>query len=250
MWRIGQLARMAGVSDRTLRHYDKIGLLNPAAVDRVTGYRWYGAAELTRLERIRGLRRLGLSLRQIADLVDAPDAQLRQALAETVGVLRRDIATMSAAVAAAEDRLAVETAILPQQTSVGTRRLRVDYMRVGHASELSVRCSTPATLLTWLSELPTGSFVAALATERGAESLTLPARNVVRTLVPATCGVVRAGQELFDWLRRQHLAVMGPTLEEHLVDADGARATVLEIPVRPLSTALPSWSLPGRRSGM
>lgn len=53
MWRIGQLARMAGVSERTLRHYDKIGLLNPAAVNRATGYRWYGAAELTRLERIR-----------------------------------------------------------------------------------------------------------------------------------------------------------------------------------------------------
>jgi hypothetical protein len=123
-------------------------------------------------------------------------------------------------------------------------------MRVGHASELSVRCSTPATLLTWLNELPTGSFVAALATDRGGESLTLPARNVVRTLVPPTCGVVRAGQELFDWLRRQHLAVMGPTLEEHLVDDDGVRAMVLEIPVRPLSTALPSWSLPGRRSGM
>ncbi|MEU4448040.1 MerR family DNA-binding transcriptional regulator [Actinosynnema sp. NPDC050801] len=33
MWRIGQLARMAGVSDRTLRHYDRIGLLRPAAVD-------------------------------------------------------------------------------------------------------------------------------------------------------------------------------------------------------------------------
>jgi hypothetical protein len=33
MWRIGQMARMVGVSERTLRHYDKIGLLSPAAVD-------------------------------------------------------------------------------------------------------------------------------------------------------------------------------------------------------------------------
>ncbi|MFD1544432.1 MerR family transcriptional regulator [Nonomuraea guangzhouensis] len=72
MWRIGQLARMVGVSQRTLRHYDKIGLLVPAAVDRTTGYRWYGVAELARLERIRGLQRLGLPLRHIADLLDAP----------------------------------------------------------------------------------------------------------------------------------------------------------------------------------
>src|SRR5687767_10860868 len=90
MWRIGQLARMVGVSDRTLRHYDRIGLLRPAAVDRATGYRWYGVAELTRLERVRGLRRLGLPLRQIADLVDAPDTDLRRALTERVDALRRD----------------------------------------------------------------------------------------------------------------------------------------------------------------
>jgi DNA-binding transcriptional MerR regulator len=230
MWRIGQLARMAGVSDRTLRHYDKIGLLRPAAVDRATGYRWYGVAELTRLERVRGLQRLGLSLRQIADLMDAPDTQLRQALTETVDVLRREIATMSSAVAAAEDHLTVETSILPQQTRVEARHLRVHYLRVDHPAELSARCSTPTTLLTWLSEHPSGSFVAAMAT--GRESLTLPARSVVRALVPPACGVVRAGQELFDWLRRHDLVITGPTLEEHLVDADGASATVLEIPVR------------------
>jgi DNA-binding transcriptional MerR regulator len=234
MWRIGQLARMAGVSDRTLRHYDKIGLLPPAAVDRATGYRWYGATELTRLERIRGLQRLGLSLRQIADLMDAPDAQLRQALTETVAALHRDIATMSAAVSAAEDHLAVETSILPQQTTVGTRRLRVRYLRIGHPSELSARCPTsPSTLLTWLTERPAGSFAAAWTTEGGGEHLTLPTRSVVRALVPPSRGVVHAGQELFDWLRRQDLAITGPTLEEHLVDAEGVSATVLEIPVHP-----------------
>ncbi len=244
MWRIGQLARMAGVSDRTLRHYDKIGLLNPAAVDRATGYRWYGVAELTRLERIRGLQRLGLSLRQITDLMEAPDTQLRQALADALAVLRRDIATMSAAVAAAEDHLAAATSILPQQTSVGVRRLRVHYLRVGHPSELSARCPAPATLLTWLSGPPADGFVAAWATGHGGESLTLPARNVVRAVVPSTSGVVRTGLELFDWLRRQDLAITGPTLEEHLVDAEGAVATVLEIPVQPAGPRSPGFAAP------
>jgi DNA-binding transcriptional MerR regulator len=232
VWRIGQLARMAGVSGHTLRHYDRIGLLAPAAVDRVSGYRWYGAAELTRLERIRGLRQLGLSLRQIADLVDAPDPQVRQALAETVAALRRDIAAMSAAVAAAEDRLAVGGSVLPQVTHVSARRLRVRYRDVRHPSELADLCAGgPTTLLTWLTHRPTGTFRAAVAAGRAGEALTLPARPVVRATVPPAVGVVRAGHDLFDWLRRHHLSPAGPTVEEHLVDADGATATVLEIAV-------------------
>lgn len=228
MWRIGQLARMAGVSDRTLRHYDKIGLLRPAAVDAATGYRWYGVAELTRLERIRGLQRLGLPLRRIADLVDAPDTQVRQALADTLAALRQDIATMTAAVAAAEDHLTTTSAVLPQRTRVGPRRLRVDYLRVADPAEL--RCTARFTLLTWLTRPPDGEFAAAVATGHGAERLVLPAREVVRAVVPPAGDVVRTGLDLFGWLRRQDLAVAGPTLEEHLTD-DGGSTTVLEIPV-------------------
>jgi DNA-binding transcriptional MerR regulator len=224
MWRIGELARLAGVSDRTLRHYDRIGLLRPAAVDGLTGYRWYGAAELTRLARIRGLQRLGLSLRQIADLVDAPDTDVRQALTDAVSLLRKDIAAMTAEVAAAEDHLDSAMAILPQRACVAARRLRVRYLRVAHPSELP--CAP--TLLTWLTEAPTGSFQAAVT---GTEPLTLPRREVVRTVVPPGVGVVRAGRELFAWLARHGLPVAGPTLEDRLTDTDGGTATVLEIPV-------------------
>ena len=232
MWRIGQLARMSGVSDRTLRHYDKIGLLRPAAVDGATGYRWYGTAELTRLERIRGLRRLGLSLRQITDLVDAPATQLRQALTDTVTALRRDIATMSSVVAAAEDHLRGHTPLVPQETTVGPRRLRVRHLRVDHPAELRAHCPAPsATLLTWLTGHPTTGFAAAVTTDDHGEHLTLPARTVVRAVVPPATGLVGAGQALFDWLHRHTLTIAGPTVEDHLVDADGAHATVLEVPV-------------------
>lgn len=233
MWRIGQLARMAGVSDHTLRHYDRVGLLAPAAVDAVTGYRWYGVAELTRLERIRGLQRLGLPLRRIAELLDAPDAQVRQALTETVAALHRDIAALSAAVAAAEDWLRVETAILPQRTRVGPRHLRVRRLHVAGPAELAAHCTAPAcTVLTWLDGPPEGGFAAAVSTAGGGERLHLPDRDVVRAVVPPAGGVVRAGLDLFAWLDRHRLTVDGPTLEEHLVDGDGATATVLEIPVR------------------
>ncbi|WP_238011955.1 MerR family transcriptional regulator [Dactylosporangium sp. AC04546] len=229
MWRIGQLARMAGVTGDTLRHYDRIGLLRPAAVDAVTGYRWYGVGELTRLERVRGLQRLGLPLRRIAELLDAPDAQVRAALADTVAELRRDIAAKSAAVAAAEDRLAAATPVLPQVAAVGPRRLRVRRFQVADPGELGPLCAG-GTLLTWLSGPPGAPFTAAVA-DRGGEPLTLPPRRVVRAVVPPDWGVVRSGLDLFDWVRRHRLAVAGPAVEEHLTDADGATATVLEIPV-------------------
>ncbi|MFF3442214.1 helix-turn-helix domain-containing protein [Streptosporangium sp. NPDC002721] len=232
MWRIGQLARMAGVSERTLRHYDRTGLLAPAATDRATGYRWYGVAELSRLERIRALRRLGLPLRQIADLLEAPEAQLRQAAAEILTSIRRDIATLSATAAHVEDHLATPMSILPRQTTVGPRHLRVHRLRLDHPAGLAAVCpAPPATLLTWLRRLPAGGFDAAVTTDRDGERLVLPARTVVRAVVPPAAGVVRAGRELFGWLERHRLDVAGPTVEEHLVDADGTRATVLEISV-------------------
>ncbi|MFC0527194.1 MerR family transcriptional regulator [Phytohabitans kaempferiae] len=237
MWRIGELAWMVGVSERTLRHYDKIGLLVPATVDSATRYRWYGVTELARLERIRGLQHLGLSLRQIADVLDAPDTHLQQALAETVAALRRDIAAKAAAVAVVEDRLTTPTSVLPQKATVGARRLHVRHLSIAHPSALAALCPPPPmTLLTWLSGQPTGNFVVAVTADRGGERLDLPARTVVRAVVPPATGVVRAGLDLFDWLRRRGMTVAGPTLEEHLVDADHAVATVLEIPVRPATT--------------
>ena len=65
MIRIGDFARLAGVSVETLRHYDELGLLAPARVDEFSGYRYYDAAQLARLHRILALKDLGFSLRQI-----------------------------------------------------------------------------------------------------------------------------------------------------------------------------------------
>ncbi|WP_182907118.1 hypothetical protein [Microbispora sp. H13382] len=107
-------------------------------------------------------------------------------------------------------------------------------MRLDHPSELAALCpAPPATLLTWLRGQPTGGFTAAVTTDRGGEKLTLPARAVVRAVVPPSTDVVHAGQDLFGWLHRHHLTITGPTVEEHLVDADGAHAVVLEVSVHP-----------------
>jgi DNA-binding transcriptional MerR regulator len=65
MFSIGEFARLGGVSARTLRHYDEIGLLRPATVDPDSGYRGYAAPQLGQLNRIMALKELGLSLTQV-----------------------------------------------------------------------------------------------------------------------------------------------------------------------------------------
>jgi DNA-binding transcriptional MerR regulator len=70
MLNAGAFARLAGVSVRTLHHYDELGLLKPAEVDTRTGYRRYTMLELPRLHRILALRDLGLSLSEIQGIID------------------------------------------------------------------------------------------------------------------------------------------------------------------------------------
>jgi effector-binding domain-containing protein len=70
MFKIGEFSRLSQVTVKTLRYYDRIGLLTPAEVDPSTNYRYYAAHQLRRLNRILALKGLGLSLDQIAQLLD------------------------------------------------------------------------------------------------------------------------------------------------------------------------------------
>jgi DNA-binding transcriptional MerR regulator len=70
MLKIGEFSRFSQVTVKTLRYYDEIGLLKPAKVDRFTGYRYYSAQQLPRLNRILALKDLGLALDQIAQLLE------------------------------------------------------------------------------------------------------------------------------------------------------------------------------------
>lgn len=82
MLKIGDFARAARISIKALRHYDAIGLLRPAHVDRSTGYRYYAAAQLGDAERLVIYRNLGFSLDQTRALLDesCPPARLRALL--------------------------------------------------------------------------------------------------------------------------------------------------------------------------
>ena len=69
MFRIGEFAQIAQVSCRQLRFYDQLGLLRAAHTDSQSGYRYYSAGQLARLNRILALKELGLSLEQIGPLL-------------------------------------------------------------------------------------------------------------------------------------------------------------------------------------
>ncbi|GAA4632536.1 MerR family transcriptional regulator [Actinoallomurus vinaceus] len=86
-WSIAHVARMSGVTSRTLRHYDEIGLLAPAYVG-VNGYRYYEEEQLLRLQQILVLRELGVGLAEIAEAIDSEPS--------TVAALRRHHARLLA----------------------------------------------------------------------------------------------------------------------------------------------------------
>ncbi|MYX30926.1 MerR family transcriptional regulator [Streptomyces sp. SID8381] len=100
MFTIGDFARHGRVSVRMLRHYDATGLLRPAHVDPASGYRYYTAAQLARLNRIIALKDLGFTLQQVGDIVEE-----KVGAEELRGMLRLRRAELETAVAEARARL-------------------------------------------------------------------------------------------------------------------------------------------------
>lgn len=78
---VQRLANLAGISSRTLRYYDEIGILKPARINS-SGYRIYGEAEVDRLQQILFYRELGVSLDSIKEIVTAPSFDGSNALRE------------------------------------------------------------------------------------------------------------------------------------------------------------------------
>ena len=100
MLSIGHFARHGRVSVRMLRHYDAIGLLQPAYVDRATGYRSYDAGQLSRLNQIVALKGLGFTLQQVRSILDD-----EVSVEELRGMLRLREAELQSQIAADTARL-------------------------------------------------------------------------------------------------------------------------------------------------
>ncbi|MCY1141453.1 MerR family transcriptional regulator [Actinoplanes sp. Pm04-4] len=74
---IGDFARMTLLSVKTLRRYQELHVLEPAAVDPFSGYRYYSAAQVPVAQVVRRFRDLGMPLAELRDLVNAPDLAAR-----------------------------------------------------------------------------------------------------------------------------------------------------------------------------
>jgi DNA-binding transcriptional MerR regulator len=108
MFSIGEFARHGRVSVRMLRHYDAIGLLRPACVDPVSGYRFYQASQLAELNRVIALKDLGFTLQQVQTILEE-----KVTAAELRGMLKLRRAEIHAQIEADTARLArVEARLL------------------------------------------------------------------------------------------------------------------------------------------
>lgn len=76
MLSIGEFSRTCLVSVKTLRHYDRIGLLKPIYVDPSTGYRYYSQEQLKEMLYIQRLKRYGFPLEEIRTLLACPDTRI------------------------------------------------------------------------------------------------------------------------------------------------------------------------------
>jgi len=86
---VRQLAKLAGVSPRTLRYYDEIGLLKPLRVER-NGYRIYGDEQVDDLQQIRFFTELGFPLKEVLRLMKSPDYDKERALASHLLALNEE----------------------------------------------------------------------------------------------------------------------------------------------------------------
>ena len=101
---VGEVAALAGVTVRTLHHYDRIGLLSPSG-RTATGYRRYSPADLDRLHQVLVYRELGFPLEEVATLLDDPSADPAEHLRRQHRLLRDRLERTSAMVAAVEKEM-------------------------------------------------------------------------------------------------------------------------------------------------
>ena len=120
MFTIGEFSRATHLSVKALRHYDEIGLLEPADVDPSSGYRHYQAAQVPSAHLIKRLRDLDMPLQRIRQVLAAPDVGARDsAISEHLEQMESTLARTQETVAALRSLLdrqpepAIERRVVP-----------------------------------------------------------------------------------------------------------------------------------------
>lgn len=255
MFLSGEFSRIARVSKRMLRHYDQIGLFSPEHTDRQTGYRYYSARQLPRLNRILALKDLGLSLDQIRRMVDEDitldeiqgmlmmqKAELEQQLRDSFERIQRVEARLQRLRdTATVQRPEVVLKTVPAQRYLATRRVFSD-LEEGQALMRQLLTALPAKVergalshLTSVMHSPVFElensdseigFVLNKAVESPVvlgEDLTLTVREL--PAVATMASVVQIGRmdmlpagyaALADWIETHHYQLAGPQREIYL----------------------------------
>lgn len=134
---VNKLAKLSGVSCRTLRYYDSLGLLSPARTDP-NGYRVYGPAEVDRLQQILFYRELGVSLGEIAGLMSSPGFDRRLTLERHLRALeaeRARIDTLIKNVGRTLDTIKGEKAMTDREKFEGLKKGEIERNETAYGAE-------------------------------------------------------------------------------------------------------------------
>jgi DNA-binding transcriptional MerR regulator len=235
LFTIGDFARATHLSVKTLRHYDDVGLLVPAEVDSVTGYRRYQAVQIPTAHVIRRLRDLEMPLSEIHEVLAAPDLSGRDAVLEahlrrmesSLERTRETVAALRRFLMRATDMGSVEQRVVPA-TPVVLRRGTVAWKEVEDwlASAFAALHETAGEDACG----PDGALFEQAFFEEHIGDVTafVPALSAPTTL-PAANYVVAVHRGVFDnldetygrlgaYVAANHLGVPGPLREHYVAD--------------------------------
>lgn len=193
----GRFAVLTGLSAKALRLYAENGLLTPADVDPVTGYRRYGPEQVTRARLIGLLRAAGMGLRDIASLSHADDAEALRIIDAYEASLSRQAVVGSLVLAQARTHFREDTLMTDLTTTVVTDQPVLSLLRRLHVSEIDrVIAASVATLRETAERLglapvgdPFGIFHAPVDDEHdGPLEICLPVDDLATTSPDGTTG--------------------------------------------------------------
>jgi DNA-binding transcriptional MerR regulator len=267
MFKIGDFSKLCRVPTSMLRYYADLGLLEPAHIDKFTGYRYYTADQIPRLNRILALRDLGLSLEQIK-------AMLHEKLLpeEIRGMLRLKQAEIEQRVQEEQERLARVMARLKQmeqEKHMPTLEVVLKQIPVQHVMAIREVIPTPVYVGTLMNQVfaalgangiqPTHAPIALYHDEEFTlinmdTEIAIPVAESVNAILPlgdgrqlaatdlpaipiAACVIHAASYDLFEetyaalgqWIADNGYQIAGPSREIYLVDAGEPSGPITEI---------------------
>lgn len=134
-YRIGEFANLTGVSTKTLRFYDEIGLLRPVGIDSRTRYRHYGAHQLQDLSAILALKELGISLPEIRQVMNKAKSKkerrellegLRDSVKHSIESAEQSLRWINAALKDLNDSIQPVPVVVKHRPAVQVASLRIE----------------------------------------------------------------------------------------------------------------------------